>query len=42
MTLTSWIKYDHEIQKILIDANVITQQKKFLNKNLIYVNLMLI
>jgi len=24
MTLTSWIKYDHEIQKNLIDANVIT------------------
>ena len=47
MTLTSWLKYDHEIKKMIIYVNVMlicvnNIDKKYLKQILIYVNFMII
>jgi len=48
MTLTSWLKYDHEIKKMIIYVNIMLiyvnniYRTIYLKKILIYVNFMLI
>jgi hypothetical protein len=46
MTLTSWLKNDHEIKKMIIYINVmiinVNNREKIINTILIYVNFMLI